>query len=78
MDRTARTYLLAIGAFSLYLRSLRSDLYRSLGDQTLLSLTAASSWGSRALLHRLDLPALMVRRRGADPDHDALDERPPS
>lgn len=52
---------LAIGAFSLYLRSLRSDLYRSLGDQTLLSLTAALVMGLSGLfLHRLDLPALMV------------------
>lgn len=53
--------LLAIGSFSLYLRYLRTDLYRSLGDQTLLSLTAALVMGLSGLfLHRLDLPALMV------------------
>ncbi len=53
--------LLAIGSFGLYIRFLRPDLHRSLGDLTLLSLIAALVMAlSGFFLHRLDLPALMV------------------
>jgi cyclic-di-AMP phosphodiesterase PgpH len=53
--------LVAIGAFGTYLRFLRPDLYGSLNDLTLLSLTAAIVMGlSGLLLHVLGLPPLMA------------------
>ncbi len=53
--------LVAISAFGAYLRFLRPDLYENLGDQTLLSLTAALVLGlSGFFLHTLGLPPLMA------------------
>ncbi len=53
--------LVAVGAFGAYLRFLRPDLYGSMNDLMLLSLTAAIVMGlSGLLLHVLGLPPLMA------------------
>ncbi|MBM3286801.1 MAG: HDIG domain-containing protein [Candidatus Eisenbacteria bacterium] len=53
--------LVAVGAFAVYLKFLRVDLYESLTDLALLSLTASIVLGLSSLfLHVLGLPALMA------------------